>query len=309
MLNVRVIAPREVCDAARELADADPTVANVVEMSGTGRSDGLVVLLFDVARENANEVVHRLRKLDIEHSGSITLAEPLTTLSTAAAHAQANAPGHPDDALVWDEIEDEAENNAQWSWSFAAFLLLAALIASAGRYLDQPILIVGAMVVGPEFAPIAALCIGVVHRRPEVSLRAAVTVALGFLTAGTVTWLLWFGGNLAGWVDVGRATTGPQTGFVIAPNVWSFLIALLAGCAGVLSLTTEKSSALVGVFISVTTVPALGAIGLTIAVGDWDEATSSAVQLGVNVAGLIVAGIVTLAVQAAAWQLFGKRRR
>lgn len=62
-------------------------------------------------------------------------------------------------------------------------------------------------------------------------------------------------------------------------------------------MTTSKSSALVGVFISITTVRAVGTIGLTAAVGAWDETLASMIQLGINVAGLIVAGTVTLVVQ------------
>lgn len=45
------------------------------------------------------------------------------------------------------------------------------------------------------------------------------------------------------------------------------VIALLAGIAGTLSLTAAKSGTLVGVFISVTTVPAVEIIALTAAVG------------------------------------------
>jgi len=101
----------------------------------------------------------------------------------------------------------------------------------------------------------------------------------------------------AGGITYAQATTGPQTDFIISPDGWSFVIAVLAGIAGVLSLTSPKSAALVGVFISITTVPAVGTIGVTAAVGAWHEAGSALVQLAVNVAGLLVAGVVTLLVQ------------
>ena len=91
------------------------------------------------------------------------------------------------------------------------------------------------------------------------------------------------------------------TSFIVHPDIWSFVIALLAGVAGVLSLTTAKSAALVGVFISVTTVPAAETVALTSATGLWGEAASSALQLGLNLVGMILAGTLTLVVQQLVW--------
>lgn len=302
MLHVRVLAPRAACDQAVESLESDPTVANIAQVRGVvleGRGD---LLLFDVARENANDVVSRLRTLGVAESGSISLSDPVTVISRAADAAEAAAPGHPSDAVVWEQIDDQARNDARPSWSFFVFLVLASLIAGVGRYLDQPILIIGAMVVGPEFAPIAAVCVALARRRPRLLWPATSTLLGGFLLAGVVCWLVWVIAYAAGAITFAGATTGVATEFIVKPDAWSFVIALLAGCAGVLSLTAAKSSALVGVFISITTVPAVGTIGLTLAVGAWDEAWASLVQLGVNLAGLVIAGTLTLVVQQLVWR-------
>ena len=67
-------------------------------------------------------------------------------------------------------------------------------------------------------------------------------------------------------------------------------VAVLAGVVGMLSLTTPKSSALVGVLISVTTIPAAANIGVAAAYDDWDDVRGAALQLGVNLAGIFIAG-------------------
>jgi len=260
------------------------------------------MLLFDVARENANSALALLRSMGIVESGSISISEPSTVLSVEAELAEAAAPGHPDDGVVWEQIEDRAASEARPSWSFMAFLVLATLLAGIGRYLDQPILIIGAMVVGPEFAPVAAISLALARGRHRLLLPASLTLFGGFLLATAVSALVWLITYGVGAIDATQATTGKATEFIIKPDGWSFVVALLAGCAGVLSLTTAKSSALVGVFISVTTVPAVGTIGLTLAVGAWGEAGSSMRQLAINLAGLIIAGTITLAVQALAWR-------
>jgi hypothetical protein len=76
---------------------------------------------------------------------------------------------------------------------------------------------------------------------------------------------------------------------------------VLAGIAGVLSLTSTKSGALVGVFISVTTVPAAGDMALSLALGGSAEFARAATQLGVNLAGILVAATATLTLQYALW--------
>jgi uncharacterized hydrophobic protein (TIGR00271 family) len=302
MIQVRVIAPSKLCRRAATELESDPTVSDLALIRGAtpdGRGD---LLLFHVARENATPVIETLQRLGVTEAGSITLSDSVTVLSSAADAAEAAAPGHPNDGVVWETVERQAKDDARPSWSFLAFLVLATLIAGVGRYLDQPILIIGAMVVGPEFAPLAAICIGLARGKPRLLTPAAVTLIGGFAVAAAIAWLLWAIVWATGIISFEAATTGPLTDFIIKPDAWSFVIALLAGCAGMLSITSAKSSALVGVFISITTVPAVGTIGLTLAVGAWDEAVASAIQLGVNLLGLLIGGVVTIALQSLLWK-------
>jgi uncharacterized membrane protein len=84
-------------------------------------------------------------------------------------------------------------------------------------------------------------------------------------------------------------------------------VALLAGVAGMLSLQTAKSSALIGVLISVTTIPAAANVGVAAAYRDWDECRGAALQLAINLSMIVVAGVATLAV--ARWQHVRRRAR
>jgi uncharacterized hydrophobic protein (TIGR00271 family) len=306
MLHVRVTAPANVCARVVATIEADPAVANVAVMRGAvGHGTGDLIL-FDVAREAANPVLDALREHGVLEQGSLSISESSAILGEESDRAERAARGNPSDGVVWDEVEDRARAESRLSWSFLAFLMLATLIAGVGRYLDQPILIIGAMVVGPEFAPLSAICVGIVRRRPVIIPRAAVTLFGGFAIAIAAGWILWGVAALLGLIDAETATTGTQTAFIVKPDLWSFLIALLAGIAGILSITSAKSSALVGVFISITTVPAAATIALTLAVGAWAEAGASAIQLGVNLLGLLIGGIATLLVQVA---LTSRRRR
>ncbi|MCL2733463.1 MAG: DUF389 domain-containing protein, partial [Actinomycetia bacterium] len=176
------------------------------------------------------------------------------------------------------------------------------MLAAYGVMLDSAILIVGAMVVGPEFGPLAGVCTSAVRRDRRLLLRSLVALTVGFLVAVLLT------GAFSGLMDVfGLFTQArfnaphPATGFIWQPTWDSFVVALLAGVAGILSLTSAKSGALVGVAISVTTVPAAAYAALALSYSNWHELRGSTAQLAVNLAGIVLAGTVTLLAQQWFW--------
>ena len=93
---------------------------------------------------------------------------------------------------------------------------------------------------------------------------------------------------------------------ISSPGFFAFFVAFCAGVAGMLSLTTAKSGALIGVLISVTTIPAAAAISLAAAYQDGDALTGSIAQLAVNLTMILAAGVATLSIQR--W-LYARRRR
>jgi uncharacterized membrane protein len=72
------------------------------------------------------------------------------------------------------------------------------------------------------------------------------------------------------------------------------ILALLAGAAGMLSLISARSAALIGVFISVTTVPAAAFAVVAVTTGAWRTVTESTLQLLVNLVGITLAGVLVL---------------
>jgi uncharacterized hydrophobic protein (TIGR00271 family) len=93
----------------------------------------------------------------------------------------------------------------------------------------------------------------------------------------------------------------PVSDLIDTPNVFSIIVAVLAGIVGILSLTESRASTLIGAFISVTTIPAAADIGLSLGYGSWSEARGSLLQLLLNVSILIVVGMIMLVVQKRTW--------
>ena len=98
-------------------------------------------------------------------------------------------------------------------------------------------------------------------------------------------------------IDADRRTTDDS--FISQPDALSWIVGFLAGVAGILALTSAKSGAFVGLLISVTTVPA--APNVAVAVAHWvpSEAVGSSIQLLINLASIVLAGVLTLVVQRA----------
>ena len=243
-------------------------------------------------------IVGDLRQLGIARDGSISIGLVETQLSDAADQAGRAAEELPfGDAVVWEEVEARTSEETSLSINFVEFMMIAALIAAVGILLDSPILIVGAMVVGPEFGPIAGFCVATVGRRGDLSKRSATALAVGIAAAvaATVAWSLFF--KWTGIDSDGPGEARPLTEFISNPDFFSFFVAYLAGTAGVLSLTSAKSGALIGVLISVTTIPAIANIGVATAYADWSEVGGAAAQLGVNLVALVLGGVARLSVQ------------
>ena len=310
MMSLRLIVPSDRTDlVGRQLAE-DERITNVVVIPGVGiRPEGDLVQC-EVTREAASDVLGWLRRQGIYDDGSVVISDVLAAPSKNARATEMAAPGAPDDAVVWDAVLDAAYGEVRGSWSFYAFLTLATCIASVAVVTDSAILVVGAMVVGPEFAAVAAIALGLVARRAKLVKAAALLLLKGFAFAIAVTTALALLARAAGWIDMADVTgPRPLTGFIWRPDKWSFVVAVLAGCAGVLSQTAGRSNALVGVFISVTTVPAAGDFALSLALGAPEQLKGSAAQLGINLFGMIAAGVVTLLVQRQLWTRIRKPTR
>jgi uncharacterized hydrophobic protein (TIGR00271 family) len=298
VVHLRIVVPSHNAEHALDLLNASPSVANLIYLERAARKPEGDVILCDVAREDASLIIADLKEFGIEREGSIALEQIDSEISDVAKRAEEAAVGLPSDAVVWEEVESRTSENTELSVSFLLFMVLACLIASVGILLDSPILIIGAMVVGPEFGPIAGLCVAAVQRRGDLVKRSLLPLAIGFPLGITAAFLFTMAIKGFDLTPSGfSASVHPNTDFISHPDEFSFIVAVFAGTAGVLSLTSAKSGALVGVLISVTTIPAAANIGVASAFADWSEWRGATAQLAVNLSAILLAGIVTLYIQ------------
>jgi uncharacterized hydrophobic protein (TIGR00271 family) len=302
MLHLRLITPADRTDEVVRLIESTVGTTHLVVVPGAARDPAGDVVMCDVAREAGDELIGALRELHLDRTGSIAVENIDLSLSERADNAEKEAPGEGADAVLWEHLADATHEESTLSVTYVAFITLATMIAACGVVLDNAILIVGAMAVGPEFGPLAGLSTAIVQRHPRLALRSLIALLVGFAVAMAVTvGFTVFMDALGYFTEAKLEADRPSTAFVYAPDAFSFIVAVLAGIAGTLSLTSAKSGALVGVAISVTTVPAAANAAVALAYGDTKQTVGSTNQLLLNLAGIILAATLTLILQKWLW--------
>ncbi|TWE09305.1 DUF389 domain-containing protein [Rudaeicoccus suwonensis] len=302
LVHLRLTTPPDLTGLLGDLLNDNEAVTNVSVQRGIATKPRGDVLEADVAREAASTLLDEIERTGLAERGGINVSSLTATPYRAASMIDRLAIGEPDDAVIWAQIEEQAEAGARSTLSYYLFLIIAVALAAVAVVTDSPVLVVGAMVVGPEFATVASLCTALVLRNWGLVARSLILLVTAFAVAVLVITALALIGRAFGQITAGDVTRPrPETSFIWQPNIWSFIVAILAGAAGVLALSTDKAQAMVGVFISVTTVPAAGNFALALAVWAPREMGGSAAQLGINLVGMTIAGAVVLLVQRRWW--------
>jgi uncharacterized hydrophobic protein (TIGR00271 family) len=308
VIHLRVVSPPDVTDTLMPMLRTEPAVLNLTVIPGAVSNPDGDSVQFDVVHSAANAVIGRLRDLGVDQRGSIALENVDASISALEDRVTVRRGRFEEFTPVWAEIEARIGLEGTYPPSWFALLVIAGLIGAVGILTNSQILIVGAMVVGPEYGAILSLAFGAIGRDFARVRRDAAVLVIGFTLAVIGALLLSLMIRGAGLTP--RAYTlgvRPVSNLINTPNWFSFIVAALAGVVGVVSLTEARSSTLIGVFISVTTIPAASDVGTSVAYGSWHEAWGSALQLLLNVTVLTAVAIVGIPVQRHLWQRLTRR--
>lgn len=309
MIHVRAVSPPDLTGRVEELLAGDPYVLNLIVQRGAARNPVGDSVACDVLTGAANEVLRGLRDLRVDVHGSVVIEPVDMAFPGRASEGATRRLGALAGTPVWEQVEARIRSGGRYAPSFYLYLVVAGLIGSVGIVTNSQILIVGAMVVGPEYGAIVAVALGL-DRGDRGMVRTGLSALWkGFLLTVAVTLL--FSLLIRGFGLQSEAFDRglrPVSNLINTPNFFSFAVAALAGVVGIVSLTEARTSALLGVFISVTTIPAASAISVSAAFAGWSEAWGSLIQLLVNIAVLIVVGALALRSQRAIWRRVGRRQ-
>jgi uncharacterized hydrophobic protein (TIGR00271 family) len=264
--HIRLVSPDNLTEQIVDVLLAESGVSNLVVHTGSARRPDGDAVQFDVPARSANVVLRQLEAFTDARHGPITVESVDAAIGEQATPPPRHRLVQRDIAPVWDIVEAKIRSDAIYAPSFYILLAIAGLIGAVGILTNSQILIVGAMVVGPEYNAIMGVALGLDKRDTPPVLRGAFALLAGFTAAIIVTLVFGLAIRWSGHTPQAYSLgVRPVSSLIDNPNLYSLIVAVLAGIVGVVSLTEARAAALIGVFISVTTIPAAADTGLSIA--------------------------------------------
>lgn len=177
-----------------------------------------------------------------------------------------------------EELYIEIARGAKLDGTFVQLVLLSTVVASIGLFNDNVAVIIAAMVIAPLLGPNMALAFGCALGDRELIGRAAFANLAGLVLA--------IGGAMIAGLVLPDSYSGPELISRTVIGYDAIALALAAGAAGAISITTRASSLLVGVMVAVALMPPAAATGYMLGAGRY--------ALAVGAGGLLMVNIVCI---------------
>ena len=168
--HVRLVSAPDRTGELVEALAADAGVSNLLVLRGAAHGPAGDAVQFDVRPRSANAVFRHLQAAGHDHSGTVAVEYVDATLGERAP-ASEHFLVQRDVIPVWEVIEARIRSDAVYAPSFYVLLAIAGLIGAVGILTNSQILIVGAMVVGPEYNAIMGIALGIDKRTMRPVIR------------------------------------------------------------------------------------------------------------------------------------------
>lgn len=256
------------------------------------------VVYFPLPPEAVEDVLEALREAGLEKDAYTVVLDAQTVVSRRFDALQEQYERQKEEEAPRIAREELTATVQDLSPSYSSFLVLSAIsavVATAGLLLDSPAIVVGSMVIAPLIGPAMATSVGSVVADRDLFLEGVKLQVVGFGLAIAAAALFALLARFAHLVPPGLDILAiDQIRGRLSPDFLSLVVALGAGIAGALSLSTGVSSALVGVMIAAALIPPTAVIGIGIAWTMPEAVIGSSVLVLVNVLSINLAALAVL---------------
>ena len=178
------------------------------------------------------------------------------------------------------------KENAKTTNTFVLLMILSALLATLGLFLNSPSIVIGAMVLAPLMSPIISSSMGLLRSDSDLSRRSFSTLFTGMFIALFLSALMAF---LLPFQEITNEIEGR-----LHPSTLDLLVAVLSGIAGAFANARENiAKSLPGIAIAVALVPPLCVSGIGIGWLNFDVFYGAMLLFLTNLTGIIMAAGVS----------------
>ncbi len=262
-----------------------------------GRREVTAVVYFPLPTSAVEPILDELQEAGISEDAYTVVVDAETVVSRRfeALREEYETGDVESDRISRQELETEAESLTPTFGVYATMTIVSAVVATAGLLLDSPAVVVGSMVIAPLIGPALGASVGSVIDN-EALFRHSILyqilgVVLAIAAAAVFAWMVRVTNIVPPGLEIGEVDEIAER---LTPDLLSLAVALGAGVAGIVSLATGISVALVGVMIAAALIPPAAAAGIAIAWGEPSAAIGSTALVLVNVLSVNLAGLVTL---------------
>ncbi|MFC7202771.1 TIGR00341 family protein [Haloferax namakaokahaiae] len=296
MRLVQVLVPTGKRNAVVETLEAEGIdYAISEETSGRGFA---AVVTFPLPKVAVEPVLEHLREAGIERDAYtvVTNAETVVSKRFDELQEKYDESDRNGDRIAREELASAADDLAPSMRTFLTMTIISVLVATAGLLLDSPAVVVGSMVIAPLMGPAMAASVGTVVDDDKLFVRGVKLQATGGFVAVSAATLFALLLKTTGAVPLSGAEVFaiPEISERLSPDVLALVIALGAGAAGALSLSSGVSTALVGVMIAAALVPPTAVVGIGLAWGSPESVVGSAILVLVNFLSINFVAIAVL---------------
>ena len=295
MRLVQVTIPTGKREAVLAVLDEEGIDYTVTEETSDREYAG--VATFPLPTPAVEPVLESLRTAGVDREAYTVVLDAETVVSDRFdALVERYAEEEGDDRIAREELVARADELTPAPVSFVVLTVASAVVATAGLLLDSPAVVVGSMVIAPLIGPAMATSVGTVVDDRELFARGVrLQAAGGILAIGSAAVFAALVHELGVVpMDAAEVFAIGEVRERLAPDVLSLAVALAAGAAGALSLSTGVSAALVGVMIAAALVPPTAVVGIGIAWGEPEAVVGSAVLVLVNFLSVNLAALAVL---------------
>ncbi|MFC7097303.1 TIGR00341 family protein [Halobaculum marinum] len=281
------------------LATLDDEGIDYVLSDETSGREYTAVVSFPLPTEAVEPVLAELREAGLERDAYTVVLDAETVVSKrfeALEERYENGDEGNGDRIAREELLARATDMAPRFPTFVTMTVISAVVATAGLLLDSAAVVVGSMVIAPLIGPAMAASAGTVLDDDDLFERGVKLQLLGGVlavaSAAGFAAILRYGSVVP--FSASEVFSIAEVRERLAPDVLSLPIALGAGVAGALSLSSGVSSALVGVMIAAALVPPTAVVGIGLAWGEPVAVSGAALLVLVNFVSINFAALATL---------------